>query len=136
MLLNLPRSVAGPVRTILALLPERVAQRVLVLGEGEEYDFSTEIDADARGMLDADQLTLMRHAGAPLAGLTPPEGHRPGYAQPGAPSRPLPHLEAAVVHAVADVRGGADEAEGGGGALRRALLGCLPACAPHLQHAR
>ena len=80
-LLNLPRSVAVPVRAILSLLPERVADRVLVLGEGESYDFRTEIDQSAIDMMLADQPALMAHSGPTIGGVQPADGNRPGRAQ-------------------------------------------------------
>jgi hypothetical protein len=48
-LLNMPVALATPVRFILAVLPERVAARVLLLGEGERFDFLYEdVDDEVR----------------------------------------------------------------------------------------
>jgi hypothetical protein len=77
-LLNLPLSVATIVRGILRLLPDRVAARVLVLGEGETYDFSGELDSQAMQMLTADRNQLSRHEGTPASGSVAPEGVMPG----------------------------------------------------------
>ena len=76
-LINLPRAVAVPVRSILSLLPERVARRVLVIGDGEAYDFSNELDADAIRMLQSTALTT--HVGTQLTGsLASHDEHWPG----------------------------------------------------------
>lgn len=80
-LFNLPRTVVVPVRGILSLLPERVAARVTVLGEGESFDFlNDELDAQAMRMLSASGEELAHHCGASLAGVAPPEGSWPGRA--------------------------------------------------------
>jgi hypothetical protein len=83
-LINLPRSVAYPVRAILAILPERVACRVLVLGEGEVYDFASELDETAVRMLHASGPELAVHIGTPMVGT--PEAD-PAEQLPGRPCR-------------------------------------------------
>ena len=123
-LLNMPRSVAGVVRSILSLLPPRVAHRVLVLGEGESYDFSVELDDAAISMLYKDQPTIMHHAGETLPGVTPPNGHRPG--------RPDEAREGAAAASAVSAPPGQPIASRApaGDAMMAGLVRALQACAP------
>lgn len=73
--MNMPRAVAVPVKGLLALLPERVRVRVVVLAEGETFDFSEDLDKDAIAMLHADASTLHMHRGTPLPGAILPQAH-------------------------------------------------------------
>ena len=84
-LLNLPRSIAATVRMLLNLLPDRVRYRVLVLGEGEVYDFSKELDDDALSRLYDDQPKLMAHSGEPLSGAALPPNESTSWKRPGRP---------------------------------------------------
>lgn len=79
-LINLPRAVAMPVRGILSVLPERVARRVLVVGEGETFDFGCELDDEAQRMLHASGPALSAHVGTALPGTPEAElaEHWPG----------------------------------------------------------
>ena len=108
-LIGLPRAAAVPVKGILALLPARVACRVLVLSEGEAYDFASELDPDALRMLQANGQGLTAHVGIPFPGAearAPRDDHWPGA--------PWPAEVATVGHTDGGARAAAGTAAGGG----------------------